>query len=1434
MFGFMLVAALATAVVTPEPTEAPTPTPTPTIETVQWSYVYDREDDVDYTTSGIHFINNEQVNVDYKLTEEQVNAIQDAIPINVDRDETDYFKDWRGLRNVLDLTIEESYLIQNGILSRYITWDWDGDAEFEVFKDDDPVTKTELYTALYKTQWGPIAGRPVVFDYSSVRSNTMMENPNLDYDAGWVRRSYLTDYWGTSEDVWRITYNYLGNYEREQVNHIELTHYNADFIGDKWVYVSPNVWEIYLAELLNMGLIDRNELRDSTDFYEDYVSYARDGVIPDWLGETPLIAGDEGRLGAGLRWDEDEVREVVPSYFTNESMYTMDALHVVEDFLRLTEKEMTALEAEIVSYKYGVNYIPGITQEDRETLQFLIAKGIINFEDPNEMINLYGDLVWGQLKNVLYRVANPDARYNFSEITLTDSESFWQKQGYYESTLYVQKTDTIPVVETLSMEGEEETEFSLWDWLFGTERAKASSNRYTVVKVFDVEHTYYYNGTEINELESGDFNNEIVSVEFTTYNEERVVRVEFLVSARTEEAAVLYVDSRILLDEGVTGTIQIPTVTRITDGGEEIVLVPASAFGGTLDEIIVLEDKVLQNSVTGSMAVIMDDLDYAIVGNEIIRTEAIMVVDSDDEVYYNLDIISGLLGNGTIKKLLRQDIDALNMYVTSIEEEVWEVVNGTGTSFGSAYVINAGDGYAYCINTFTSNSNTVMRRFAVPDADGIAREVVVILDFQFAVPTAADGVTNLFRDVVTDASQNSATVNEVLYTRPPEECVELRAWWDSNFTVNTVLLNWIFGTTRVDYGLSGYFAPSMTILYDSGLELTDALNQIFQSMNLYSVNGVSSAKYFGGQIAGWWEEYFSGVNYYSDGENATALRAMARRTRVMTVLPLTNTENGLRVYEFPEDDSEVYYQSGGGKVFRQIQGNEFMVGSPSSKELRIYTRETTEPTLEEGDTVFWEGSSYIYVGELFGYYALVPRAAETVEATGTLDNGIDFEVHTRVLNATSDLFYGEDAYLLTGISLVDHYYRRLNEVFGTQSIPVERLQDLFRVFDWQTLPEGLYLDGNTIKEMKDGELTEVDAEEGELYVSPVYYLSKGDWYVEEYGGSYRLGRGSTSAALSAQSIWVSGITDTMVGRIISNYVNLIRLDETVNGQSLLIGDLVWEKDGDVWRTGTLGDVSLIAKLRSLTSTEDVEAVLVEYLFNGMTTQYRGRLYPMTDYVKEIGIANVIGEGTSLGTDGSRIVVRDGETVQDASSYTGTIDGVALYVVLEDVLQARYTSDDNWNLALVYTADDLGNGVMSNLPFYSEELSFEDRQTTSFSMTETTYQESADAQGAKEEFLRLKDAVFRGDLEALFRMAVIAFCSYLTVMSWVCYGILTLGIGKRIAEILAIPVEGAKRHGFDLIKIATFGFYNLDSEPSFARIFVTSVLCFLCNYVALFV
>lgn len=130
-------------------------------------------------------------------------------------------------------------------------------------------------------------------------------------------------------------------------------------------------------------------------------------------------------LSDGINNNKNQNQSGLPAkkYSTNQSITNIAALRLIERVLRVEEKNMSALEASIIAQKYGAKYLDNIPEIDRKTVEYLIALGIIDFENYDEYANLYNVLSREFCYTLLYRVANKNARTDFSKLLLTDASS---------------------------------------------------------------------------------------------------------------------------------------------------------------------------------------------------------------------------------------------------------------------------------------------------------------------------------------------------------------------------------------------------------------------------------------------------------------------------------------------------------------------------------------------------------------------------------------------------------------------------------------------------------------------------------------------------------------------------------------------------------------------------------------------------------------------------------------------------------------------------------------------------------------------------------------------------------------------------------------------------------------------------------------------------
>ena len=232
--------------------------------------------------------------------------------------------------------------------------------------------------------------------------------------------------------------------------------------ADLWFYRTTDVVEMYLQSLQSKGLVEfDNSLR--TELFDTTFSELADkgNLLASWSGQADpyvinLSTGKHVRVenvqyapnnkvlgksftvdynGSALVVRRTPLFESDTGYFTTERCNRMDIYKYIYVMVSANEKKLTELESDIVSYKYGLQYGDGLPEGDIEVIKFLVAKGILNYDGSDELSSLYTPMSWDSLIPILYRVANKDARLDFSKIQLTDSEQVWKAQGFQPSSL---------------------------------------------------------------------------------------------------------------------------------------------------------------------------------------------------------------------------------------------------------------------------------------------------------------------------------------------------------------------------------------------------------------------------------------------------------------------------------------------------------------------------------------------------------------------------------------------------------------------------------------------------------------------------------------------------------------------------------------------------------------------------------------------------------------------------------------------------------------------------------------------------------------------------------------------------------------------------------------------------------------------------------------
>lgn len=835
------------------------------------------------------------------------------------------------------------------------------------------IRKSDFVVALHKATYGVIESRPLVFDAVAYRKAQKVTWSKIyDYDSDGDR--YLVGYDMKVGPLIDQQVSGLNTYDNsseifrgEFVVRLEGDeHYSVVTFpqGDKLFVTSPNVTELYLKSLIDKGIINSQNLYSNSTYNSKNVfssnvasslvnafttygnrtttdSYIFPSYAPE-LGPfevksgmssvpfTPKLTVSENFLwGLQYQIDKESITFNEQDFFVIEDMLTIDALRLIEGVLRVTDGDMTDTEAMLVSYKYGANYIDTLYGDDKSTVMYMTAKGILDFDSFDEYQALYQPLTDEMAYTFLYRVANEGARKNFSQIQLTDTDNFWINAGYGSYAITV-KTPNISALETFkdsagdytsnpsvtgTLNSVEKNHLSLFPYtetigvtvtgvidttlqvdegttviverntaqgitqelvevLERTTNSELPADDVTIVetpnavvalgdannciveveKSFDNPYKYLYNKKQIingtmpatnaekqdallqalvNDDGSVNLEPGIKSVSYNAYTDQ--YKVVFEVEVPNILSATQLVDSNL---ESITDVLileqQINVVSKVTASGETILLIDVDSLSKLDSNLVVVEENVLTNTLTGTRAIILTDSNIAIVGSEIIDSEedALIVKDNNGKIYYNYDIISSLLSNSLVASIGEGDLYSLG---TISSQEYKDIYGSSGDVIGKGIVGLFGYNTNLGINEAGTNtesvfvvrdfinvsqlntaSNMISKEFVRNSPSGLPVTFNVIVEWTLQLPTVSAYIDPVWAE--SDVNPTLGALNSYYYTRPGDEYPEQQDYWDNNIGISNALANVMYGSSNIDYIRSGYLVPNITLLFhiDSG------------------------------------------------------------------------------------------------------------------------------------------------------------------------------------------------------------------------------------------------------------------------------------------------------------------------------------------------------------------------------------------------------------------------------------------------------------------------------------------------------------------------------------------------------------------------------------------------------------------------------------------
>ena len=1349
------------------------------------------------TVTGIKSLNNSTKQSDYKTDMEHLEAIGEKL--NNTSDFMEYFN-YTQETDTSGFEKEIAYLIQNNIVTREGTITIDKNKVKYAKGDIDlnaKMSESDFLMGLYKAKWGVLDSRPLVIETSPTRVIKGKDVTVIESDE-YTPNGY------TGDDT------------------------IFDFDKDYYVYISPNVNELYIAALLNKGIIPRSRL-EGLNYLREFDNIGLRS--PAWHSSTPVeIYNPNGENPLGNSWnvskDGDKITLTKKDsvIFMTETMTKMDALRYVASVLKLTERDMTDTEANIVAYKYGVNYLNNIPEDDASIVKYLIAMGILNFEDKSEVANLYDNLTTAFAYDLFYRVHNTAGRYNFSQIQLTDNDNFWLQKGYGESIVNVVELKTKSFNDVLDTRIRELTELSEIDpVLYALQQreessmfkkmAKAKAVNKTDSKVFEIIRyfpkgtSFTYRGTKISDLEgksAGDPEN----FEKCTFNSTtNKYEVTFKVSAVDETTALLLLDSNTQYSgSDIKNKSKVKAVTKVSKEGSSnsMTLISASSLSTISSDLQVLEDKVLLNKASGALAVLLPDNDLALVGTKVIKSEDVMVFAANGEKYYNLEVISSLLTNGFISSL-----DDQSIYIT--RDTSGGLFNDTNfvdvyssndtkidlTNLTTLKDITLTDGTSQDITYY----NVTLMQRGINTITVEAYDCTFVIDWSYIVPEENQGS---FADA--NANPTIKEMTEFFYTKPS---APLDKWWDSNIELGNAIANWAYGTSGVKYITCGYLSPSINVLANDSVGGQNAVNKMLEDLELSSnylttYTGVNN------------KSKILGTEFNALGAVADSLYDDLKTSRKLTILTkTTGTVNGLSngtCYSH-------FLKLANGSIYRNINadGRILLDKKDGKTALFVKTRTADQAQLILWKNVQFKGETFNVRGISGGedgnskfpkdmYYKLLSTNAVsgTIKEVGSGKYELQNKVIEKGIESLKSLFGADmpESFFWNPTDITDMYEAPVINGFVKKSGYYLTSGDVY----YFTVKDGVVKSYNKLSPSEVN--SEVIQKNETVYTYPAIWVHRNMIYYDTDTGQLMLGK--VNPYLTSANLFYAGLNRAVIDSIIANAVSTKPVNSLKEGDTLIVGDMKFIKENKIFKSYPIIDNTV---LQAMLSSDDLQVAAAK-AFTGISLDYSGRNVALIDFLTSANLGQlpkgVQGDKTLTLVNGIK-TVKDGSSESNLTSATSATS-VAINVEFNDKVLCRSLDGDS-TYVLVHSTNSLSDGYLSNAPFFGESLSLGLRDDIFAELNKSKFNPLPNFLGSMETFVKDVTKLRNQDIKTVIRNLLIIFCWWFIIMSWVIYAVLRYGLGYVMLEAFRNPNRISNRNGFDLVKIMSLGIYNLDMAYS---------------------
>lgn len=1382
----------------------------------------------------------------FKSTKDELENIANSVNTSSDKVNIELGSTYKDTKN-METTL--AWLIENDIISKDVTFSSDGLSY--------SVKPINYYTSL-SSQFA-VKKSDVVMGFAKAIYGVQQSRPVIIKTRNKVNQDSSGD----------IVYDYSeGNYN---------------------VYVTPNVYELYFRQLLDKGIINISEF-SNVGFINEYNSYGKNNKFPAWstelgnsLNNSSKFNGKGSILGSTLSIEGNPIYGEINStfngvsYFSNETMLKIDALKLIEKLMRATEKDMTKAESEIITYKYGADYLVSLDSESRKTIMFLIAKGVMNFEDASEFQDLYAPLTVDYFHTLLYRVANKDARLDFSKIQLTDNDNYWLLKGFYQKTLDLYDSGIFTPETTVTLY----KEVAQVDTGIIRNREivlKANSEQqWQVERKYKLAYEYTYKGKPVNEIEpkSKGFE-EVISKDIAG----DYVTLKFKIGATDSAIAVAIIDSRTRSASSNSKVTSIDTVAKVgkLDGDdkvtkEEIYIskssLPKLGSGNSQNEISALNDKYLINTRTGTKAILLDNNKTALIGNEVIITSENIVTGKNGEVYYNMDIIARLMSHSYLNsvtgdlylgasssQLMYQDhTDILNYYDGVVAKngvdpasnpDAFSVVDKT---FIADVNVHKVDG-----NKVDKDSELVNKKFysllhAQKAISTIYRDVrsdlnskderILLVEWKYSLPSQPDELNS---DIINKINEQFGTkdpsvkaMTDFLNTKPAS--VELAKYWDTNLALSNALANYIYNTQNVTYFTSGYLLPKVTLLGTGEIKDSD----IDTLLNKLTFTGEFRQKYIGSNTV---RQALFGAKTGVYGQMTTE--------RTFTKIEGNKLGDIIEYGDYILDTTGTLYKSFGHfsdndpdndgleKTMDQFTyskgGRTVWYVAQISREVSPIDR--ADPFQLNGEYNI-NGEQYIYVGDKFSpagdSYGVFVKKTPIDGRMMKNENG-KFDFFTNLdggdnYTLTINQWISRKRAATTNINNGTYFFMpQINEYSYWNGIPPgaenpkESDYNILGYNDTTTENKELIVKSGNVNTRRSN-LNIGSA--NKVYAYPMVVVRKYNWVTTS---DNTLSPELFSPYFIRNNIINSGLTLAIQDSIIAQDAGAVSVGGIPTGKKVVIGDMNFTAQGGRLISNPISNTRVVGSMQGQATKDKVLASAVGELLQGLNLSlvingYLKDSKALSDYIAvanekpQVSFADAPAETTGitrcLVKKGDNYYLRNGDKTSAYSEGT-SFSSFIFSVKFNDAIKFIPLDANKDTYGLLYSVTSDVNGAMSNVPFFRGTLSYNWSEEIYNSLTRSDYKEAIDAYGIMDKIKAAYTLQQRKDILGLLRMLVVNLLSWMIVMNLITFAVQKLDTPMTFLRAIREPKKGGK-FGPDILKIVSIGLTSLDNENSLIRV-----------------